>query len=96
MADAKFTDGRIPVTTPGNLPASPTQGEAVHGGFRSNRHYDAIEQLADERGMGRELLRQTEDLYPDAMLTEGVEAGMNSVTPAGTSDYKTSKWSDKK
>lgn len=83
---------RIPIAPPGNLPQTPIKGEAVHGGFRSNRHYDAIEELADERGMGRELLRQTSgDLQPPSIMTQGHDEMMNSVTPQGKENYKVSK-----
>lgn len=80
----------------GNLPQAPKTGEMVHGGFRSNRHHQGIEEMADDRHMGRELLTQTGDLYPDELLTQGHKEMMGSVTPGGTRENsKVSPWSKK-
>lgn len=80
----------------GNLKQEPKVGEMVHGGFRSNRHHQGIEEMADDRSMGRELLTQTEDLYPDELLTQGYKEMLGSVEPGGTRENsKVSPWSRK-
>lgn len=87
--------GKVPVSGPGNLERQPVIPELVHGGFRSNVHHQGIENMADERGMGRDILRQTTGGYPDGLLEEGVGDIMGAVSPKGTSDYKTSPWAKK-
>lgn len=75
------------------LPENPKIGELVHGGFRDNRHHQAMEDLADERHMGRDILRQTSGGYPDEKLSEGNEEMMNAWGARGSKEaYRTSKW----
>ena len=80
------------ITGTGGLAAEPTPTELVHGGFRSNRHHQAIEDMADERGMGRDILRSDEKA-PGLESTGYREMLRNQ--PAGGKDtpMKTSKWS---
>jgi hypothetical protein len=85
--------GKVPVGPPGGLDRQPKVPELVHGGFRNNVHHQGIEQMADERGMGREFLRQTEGGYPDEILNDGVDVIMKATPVRGSKeDYKTSKW----
>lgn len=80
----------------GGLNRDPKVGELTHGGFRSNRHHQGIEELADDRDMGREILRETGDVYPEELLTQGHREMMNSVEPGGERENsKVSPWSRK-
>lgn len=87
--------GRLPVEQDGGKPQRPVIPTQTHGGFRSNIHHEAMEQLADERGMGREYLRQADGGYPEDLMSQGNSDVMGAVSPKGTEDYHTSKWSKK-
>ena len=84
------------VGPPGGKKKNPKVGELVHGGFRNNRHHEGIEELADERDMGRETLRQTEGGYPEGMMDEGNSEMMNAWGAGGEKEnVKVSKWAKK-
>lgn len=82
------------ITGTGGLKRAPKVGELAHGGFRSNRHHEANEEMADERDMGRDALHQSDGGYPDSMLQEGHSEMMKAWGAGGDKDsMKTSKWS---
>ena len=71
-------------------------GRLTHGGFRSNTHHQAVENLADESGMGREVLRQESGGYPDDLLTAGNDTIMKATPVRGSKEnYVVSKWGKK-
>lgn len=72
------------------LPENPVQQELTHGGFRRSPYHQWMEDNADERHMGRELLRQTTPL--DMAEQEGVSEIMSAASPEGSESYRTSKW----
>lgn len=85
----------VTIGPPGKRPGRPRVQGLVHGGFRRNRHHEGIEGLADDRGMGRDILRQSSGGYPDAKLDEG-HARMVRQQPAsrpGDMATKDSPWS---
>ena len=80
------------ITGTGGLADSPAPTEMVHGGFRSNRHHEAIEEMADETGMGRDILRSSERL--PGLESDGHARMMRSQPSNGSADnIKTSPWS---
>jgi len=80
----------------GGLARAPKIPEMTHGGFRSNRHHEAIEELADERDMGRNVLRQTEGAYPESLMQEGNSEMMKAWGAGGVKEnLKVSKWAKK-
>ena len=86
----------VKISGTGGLARSPKVGELTHGGFRSNRHHEAIEEMADERDMGRDTLRQTDGGYPDSMLEEGHSEMMKAWGAGGAKENsKVSKWAKK-
>ena len=92
MAERNSTVG---IGAPGRQPGRPRVQPLVHGGFRRNRHHEGIEVLADERGMGRDILRQTSGGYPANKMEEG-HARMGGQQPASRSGdmaTKNSPWS---
>ena len=73
--------------------------EATHGGFRDNIHFNAYEALSpSEEGMGRDLLRRSEPLSDEELLTTDKYDDIKSATPVrgSKSDYKTSPWASAK
>lgn len=74
-----------------DLPENPQVQELVHGGYRQNHHHQYIEDAADPRHMGRELLKRTTPL--DMADNDGVAEIMAAASPVGTEKYQTSKWS---
>jgi len=74
-----------------DLPENPEVQELVHGGFRQNHHHQYIEDVADSRHMGRELLKRTTPL--DMADDDCVSDIMAAASPVGTEKYTTSKWS---
>lgn len=74
-----------------DLPENPQVQELTHGGYRQNHHHQWIEDAADPRHMGRELLKQTTPL--DMHEQEGYSEIMAAASPEGKEDYHTSKWS---
>jgi len=80
------------ITGAGGLDDAKSPTELVHGGFRSNRHHQAIEDMADETGMGRDILRSNEKA--PGLESDGYREMMNNQPAGGKSDnLKTSKWS---
>ena len=80
------------ITGPGGLDEAKAPTELVHGGFRNNRHHQAIEDMADETGMGRDILRSSEKL--PGLESEGHSAMIASQPSKGKRDnIKTSPWS---
>lgn len=87
-----MADIDVDINPTGGLEDQPANPEMVHGGFRANRHQAVYEQLADERGMGREQLRGNYEA--DAAATENVSDIMGAVTPGGKREnIKVSPWS---
>ena len=85
---------RPAISGTGGLNRSPKVGEMTHGGFRSNRHHEAMEQMADERDMARGTLTQTDDAMPASVLKDGVATIMGARTDRGEADStKVSPWS---
>lgn len=79
-----------------DLPENPQIGEQVHGGFRDNRHHQGIEDLADERHMGRDILRQTGNAYPEELMDQGNDEMMNAWGARGSKEnYRNSPWAAK-
>jgi len=80
------------ITGTGGLDDDTAPTDMAHGGFRSNRHHQAIEDMADERGMNRDLLRSSEKL--PGLESEGYQAMLTSQPSHGKRDnLKTSPWS---
>ena len=89
-----MSNNDVPIGPTGGQAENPKVGELTHGGFRRNIHHQGIENLADERHMGRDVLRQTTGGYPDELLTEGVDTIMGATPVRGSKEsYKVSKWS---
>ena len=87
-----MADFNVDITPPGNLEDQPANPEMVHGGFRANRHQAVYEQLADERGMGREILRGNYEADGDEK--NGISTIMGAVNVGGKRDNtKVSPWS---
>lgn len=74
-----------------DLPENPVQGEMVHGGFRSNPHHQYIEDTADPRHMGRELLKANAVI--ETADTAGYDEIMAAASPVGKDGMVYSKWS---
>ena len=81
----------ITVGPDGDLPENPKVQELTHGGFRKNIHHQWVEDNADSRHMGRELLKQTTPI--DTADKEGVSTIMAAASPQGTQNQRVSKWS---
>ena len=77
----------------GGDPENPKLPDYTQGGFRTNRHHEAMEVLADDRYCGSEFLRQEDGGYPDDKLTEGYQTMLNAVDPVGVNRSKVSPWS---
>lgn len=87
-----MADINVDIQPVGGLEQEPTNPEMVHGGFRANRHQAVYENLADERGMGREALRGNYEADGDE--SHGVATIMGAVTPGGKRENtKVSPWS---
>jgi len=73
------------------LPENPTVQELTHGGFRQHAYHQWIEDNADPRHMGRELLKQTTPI--DTADEACVSDIMAAASPQGTDGQRVSKWS---
>lgn len=86
----------LKISGPGGLNRSPKVGELANGGFRSNRHHEGIEEMADERDIGRDTLHQSDGGYPDNLLESGHSDMMKAWGAGGVRENtKVSKWSKK-
>ena len=79
------------VGSPAPLPENPEIQELTHGGFRQHAYHQWMEDNADSRHMGRELLKQTTPL--DTADEAGVSDVMGAASSQGTQNQRVSKWS---